>query len=843
MPEPLRKRLRLNPEDTLPAAEFALHSATDAMSAFEQICLSIPASGALIAVRDPTGLRCVASLGEASEVGSRLPPDFAMALECLESDSVVSADFSDDAQRVLRVGVTMEGISQIRSAVALPMRTSGAIIGIIAVFSVRESAIQSRDIKALSRIADFWGPMMADEWFPDGIPPAIAAVATATTEDGAGNATVPEFPLPNEQAAQAQPAADSLFSEETAPAGEEPIDDKQLPAEEFHGEAAVATHDVEPSSGVRRLDAAFDRSLAPPSATVPAPLEPHRVEPDAIIPESNGSQKTPPELSPAEIGAIAAASKRFASPVFLAPAEPIPPEAFHSGEPNRLMWLVVLAVFLAVLIPVRYLRSHWNHASRSGRNSISASSNTPIASNSTNGVTATTAVPSPNLSTQSANKPGSTKDANAPSSPTAKELLPDEQMPKPLPDLNTQPDSAVNQPSAAPKPKLPAFLSRILKSPTVASPKSDANASAPTAPDIADNTPASAPAEPSATNDSASTNSAPAPPEPADLVNPAGLQPPNFALAKTLKAHSGWVSSLAFSSTGELASGSWDRRVKFWNLATGREVRSVTDKLKQIQAIAFTRDGKLLAAEDTSDTVAIFDATTGARLRELPTDKTVPSVGISWVYSIAFSPDGRWLASAVDDKTVRIWDVTTGTKIRDLAGPRRPVVYVAFSPNGELVATGNDEKSIQIWNVASGAPTTTLTGHKKVINAVAFSPDGKLLASASGDKTIRLWDVSTGKHIRTLSGHQAAVSSISFSPDGRWLASGSWDRTVHIWNVANGKELQTLRPDARAIYSVTFDPRGRWLAAGSEDGVVEIWQWNTAASNSNPASPKSKATP
>src|ERR1700722_19847586 len=154
MPEALRKRLRLNPEDALPPAEFELTSAPDAMSAFEQICLSIPASGALIAVRNSAGLHCVGSLGDAPEVGSRLPADFGIALECLRTGSVVAADFPDDAQRVVRVGLTTEGVSHIRSAVALPMRAGGVIIGLISVFSLRESAIQCRDIKALARIAD-----------------------------------------------------------------------------------------------------------------------------------------------------------------------------------------------------------------------------------------------------------------------------------------------------------------------------------------------------------------------------------------------------------------------------------------------------------------------------------------------------------------------------------------------------------------------------------------------------------------------------------------------------------------------------------------------------------------
>ncbi len=817
MPEALRKRLRLTPEDSLPATEFELTSAPDAMSAFEQICLSIPASGALIAVRDTAGLHSVGSLGDAPEVGSRLPADFGMALECLETGSVVFHDLANEAQRVLCVGMSTEGVSQIRSAVALPMRANNVIVGLIAVFSHRESSIQPRDIKALARIADFWGPLMADEWFPDGIPAAIAG-------DTPANAAASQF-LPVQEKS---PVA------EAAPLAESP-----LAAEEFDEvapqkstEAAPETHDFEPV--VTPVDTPLVESVITPAVSntkpplVTEPILPH--EDPAPPSESRESPKPSEEVISAETGVIARAAKQHASPVFLAPAEPIPVEALHPGGPQRNTWLIMLAVFLVVLLPFWYLRSHWNHSSTVARNSVSASSNKPANATAANPVSVSPTETPADTSAASAKKPGPANGSEN-SSPTPKALAPDEEMPKPLPDLNTQPpaeNSASSLPAAA-KPTLPAIVARILKSPKAILTKPDSNSTEPPAPDF--NTASQPPVSTDASRaeESNSPSAAVPTPEPAPPVNPAGLTRPTFILAQTLKAHSGWVSSLAFSSNEKLASGSWDRTVKFWDLATGRELRAVTDKLKQVQAVAFSRDGKFLAVEDASDTVTIFDPETGTRIRELPTDKTVPSVGISWVYSIAFSPDSRWLASAVDDKTVRIWDVRTGQKIRDLTGPRRPIVYTAFSPNGELIATGNDEKSIQLWNVASGAPTSTLSGHKKVINAVAFSPDGKTLASASGDKTIRLWDVATGKHTRTLSGHQAAVSSISFSGDGHWLASGSWDKTVRIWNLSTGKEVQTLRPDARAIYSVTFDPHGRWLAAGSEDGAVEIWQWNGSA--------------
>jgi WD40 repeat protein/serine/threonine protein kinase len=109
------------------------------------------------------------------------------------------------------------------------------------------------------------------------------------------------------------------------------------------------------------------------------------------------------------------------------------------------------------------------------------------------------------------------------------------------------------------------------------------------------------------------------------------------------------------------------------------------------------------------------------------------------VNALAFSLDGRYLAAGNQDNAILLWDTESGKLRHHLTGHLCFVSCVAFSPDGRRLVSGSEDWTVKIWDVDVGRATLTLTGHKGRIRDLAFSPDGQYLASSSEDATLRIW--------------------------------------------------------------------------------------------------------
>ena len=210
-----------------------------------------------------------------------------------------------------------------------------------------------------------------------------------------------------------------------------------------------------------------------------------------------------------------------------------------------------------------------------------------------------------------------------------------------------------------------------------------------------------------------------------------------------LKNYTRLISSVDLSSDGQIiALGSYDNTVKLWNIRDNKEVAvfKESDGMFNIRTIKFSPNNTVLALgyghEYFGDycPIKIWNFQDGDKIKLLEGH-------FNNIESIAFSPDGMILASGSDDATVRLWDLTNGNEIISFKNHSDSVTAVAFTPDGTILVSGSADGTIKFWNVTERKEIMSLQGHSYNVHDVAFSPDGKMLVSAGYDRTIRLWNL------------------------------------------------------------------------------------------------------
>jgi WD40 repeat protein len=246
-----------------------------------------------------------------------------------------------------------------------------------------------------------------------------------------------------------------------------------------------------------------------------------------------------------------------------------------------------------------------------------------------------------------------------------------------------------------------------------------------------------------------------------------------------------------------------------------------SEPLVDVNNMALSPDGKLLAMMGLDGTVFFYEMGTGQQLFSLAAHQ-------NWSFGIEFAPDGQSFFTSSFDQTLKQWDLATRQCLR-VWQTDSPIWQLALSSDGALLATAHENGTIQLHKVKESEPAIALTAHKGAVRDLSFHPHRPLLASASNDHTVKLWDMARGDCHLTLCGHRADVGIAQFNPQGTDLVTVSIDGTIIIWDIATGESRRTftLATDPASdpgfqIHNMTFSPDGQTLAFACQNSI-RLW--------------------
>jgi WD40 repeat protein len=225
--------------------------------------------------------------------------------------------------------------------------------------------------------------------------------------------------------------------------------------------------------------------------------------------------------------------------------------------------------------------------------------------------------------------------------------------------------------------------------------------------------------------------------------------------------------------------------LRMWDLATGRTLSRRGQEIvaHTISALAFSQNGRMLAATDDSPSIPI------------------PALGLHGGGSFAGMP-GRGAAFGHLGGIGGVGGFGSGLGGGFGAGGfcARPFGGLGgitsnfgggsgfgsgfFTVGGASGLAGvSAARRLRFWEVASGKERFACAVPSVDFTALAFSPDGRFLATGTGNDLIILWDTATGTMARRLVGHRGQVHAVAFAPNGKTLISGGADATVRVWQV------------------------------------------------------------
>lgn len=273
-------------------------------------------------------------------------------------------------------------------------------------------------------------------------------------------------------------------------------------------------------------------------------------------------------------------------------------------------------------------------------------------------------------------------------------------------------------------------------------------------------------------------------------------------ITSRLAGDSSRIESLAFSVDGKLLAAAGGApseygEVQVWNVTEKQLLRSIKVTNDSVFGVSFSPDGSRVAIGCADKTVRAFNLATGAEIMKCDNH-------IDWVFATAFTHDGARIVSASRDRALKLIELETGRLIDDVNRPGDPMLSMARHPTEDVVVSGDEKGAVRIHKMVPRAGRLKEGDDKEEsfirelerlggpVHAVAFSGDGRFVVAASATGEAKVYNSADGKRVATLKETGGAVFAIALSADGQKVAMGGADGRIRLFDSTTGKSLQSF---------------------------------------------------
>ena len=235
-----------------------------------------------------------------------------------------------------------------------------------------------------------------------------------------------------------------------------------------------------------------------------------------------------------------------------------------------------------------------------------------------------------------------------------------------------------------------------------------------------------------------------------------------WRLMRVISGHLGWVRAVAVEPGNEwFVTGSADRTIKFWDLASGSLKLTLTGHVSTVRALAVSARHPYLFSAGEDKQVKCWDLEQNKVIRQYHGH-------LSGVFAMALHPTLDILVTGGRDAVARVWDMRTKAAVHTLSGHEGAVSSLLTNAVDPQIVSGGMDGSVRLWDLTAGKARAVLTHHKKAVRSLAAHAREFAFVSAGADN-LKKWALPDGDLVSNFSGHNSIVNTLALSADGEFV--------------------------------------------------------------------------